>query len=215
MQNFFNSDFQAYNVMEIDVDVAIIDELLPVLDGVYKNPEFYIEDPGWNSDIKWISPNTFEYFVLFKEKFDRLNITKYVEQYLDCDVSPRLYMGFFVTRSQCTGPNFHFDWINTNNNAFTFLSPISKEDHNIGLIYKRVDGTIGEYFYRRGKALLFGEKFSHSTRPGKSNNQASLLSFEFGSDKMDHWEQMSQTVATQGNLCRRPDGSFLFNSMNY
>jgi len=36
-----------------------------------------------------------------------------------------------------------------------------------------------------------------------------LLSFTFGTDKMDHWERIARTGAYQGNLVRRPDGSFI------
>lgn len=214
MGHFFNTDFQAFNVLEVDVDESIINEFLPILSDVYENNEFCIEDPGWPSDIKWISPNNLKYFEVFKEKFDRLNVVKHVERFLDFEVAPRLYMAFFVTRSFCREPYFHCDWTNTNNNAFTFLSPMVDEENGIGLIYRRIDGTIAEYNYRKGKALIFGDKFSHSTRPGSVKTTSGLLSFAFGSDKMTYWDQMSRTVASQGNLCRRPDGSFIFSRIN-
>ena len=59
-----------------------------------------------------------------------------------------------------------------------------------------------------GEAIIFGDNFSHSTKPGRSTKPVILLSFTFGTDKMEHWEKIFRTAGYQSKLVCRPDGEF-------
>jgi hypothetical protein len=206
---FHNHDLDALNVLEVDVDLRVIARLEPFLGTHQTSSDFYRLQPPWASDIEWISPNTLAMFRVFREVFDDLNVAATVEPLLDIAEAPRLYSGFFVSRSRCAAPNFHEDWIDTLHQAFTLITPIQLGDPPTGLLYKRVDGSESRYPYQRGKALIFGDKFIHSTEPGCCAPPVVLLSFTFGTDRMRYWDRIARTGAYQGNLVRRPDGTFL------
>jgi hypothetical protein len=77
------------------------------------------------------------------------------------------------------------------------------------MLYKKLNGTIAEYDYTIGEALIFGDHFIHSTKPGASDEPVVLLSFTFGTDKMEHWDKILHTAGYQSNLIRQPDGEFV------
>jgi hypothetical protein len=206
MKHFFNPELQAPNVLKVPVDVEIVRELLPWWEGSRRG--LHTRSPEWQSDVKWVSAGTKRDFDRFRIIFDRLRIASHVEPYLDLDRDVRLYSGFFVSRSRCTEPNFHLDWRDTNNEAFTLLTPLTENSAGFGLLYKKDDGTIGEYEYKLGEALIIGDSFIHSTKPGASAEPVVLLSFTFGSDRMEHWPSIARTAARQGILVCRPDGIF-------
>lgn len=206
MKHFFNPELQAPNVLKVPVAIEIARELLPWFEGSRRG--LHSRAPQWQSDVKWVSARTRRDFDRFRSVFDRLGIAKHVEQYLDLDRGVRLYSGFFVSRSRCAEPDFHLDWRDTNNEAFTLLTPLTENSAGFGLLYRKSDGTIGEYEYKLGEALIIGDNFIHSTKPGVSQEPVVLLSFTFGSDKMEHWPSIARTAARQGILVCRPDGSF-------
>jgi hypothetical protein len=127
---------------------------------------------------------------------------------LDLADKVRLYNSFLIIRSRCTEPDFHFDWRDANNEAFTLMTPLTDNFSGFGMLYKRLDGSTGEYEYKRGEALIFGDDFLHSTKPGVSDEPVVLLCFNFGTDKMEHWPSIQRTAARQGLLVCRPDGQF-------
>lgn len=206
MKQFFNRELQAPNVLKVPIDFRIARELLPLWEG--SRAKLYSKVPAWKSDVQWLSARNERDFARFQSIFDRLGIAAHVEPYLDLDRGVRLYSGFFVVRTRCAEPDFHLDWRDTNNEAFTLLTPLSENAAGFGLLYKKTDGSIGEYEYKLGEALVLGDDFVHSTKPGTSEEPVVLLSFTFGSDKMEHWPSISRTAARQGMLVRRPDGSF-------
>lgn len=208
MIQFHNPELNAPNVMEFDVDPAIVADFAPL---AYEQPagEFAVERPAWSSDMAWISPNTINAFRFFQTRFHRLGIAERMAQYLDIDQTVRMFSGFLVSRSRCENPDWHYDWIDTNNEAFTFLTPIYETPPDFGLIYRRNDDTAGIYHYRPGKGIVFGDGFTHSTMPGHSDPPVVLLCFTFGTDKMEHWPAIERTSGTQGNLIRLPDGRFI------
>ena len=208
MKQFINVDLMAPNVLRVSVDLGTNSSLLQICSDKLDSRNFAQVSPDWDSDIRWVSARSPEAFSAFQSEFDRLGIAAHVEPYLDLDKAVRLFSGFLVERSFCRGPNFHLDWINTNNEAFTFLTPLTGNSDGFGLLYKRIDGTTGEYAYKIGEALIIGDGFVHSTKPGRSTEPVVLLSFTFGTDKMEHWKKIARTAANQGELTRRPDGAF-------
>jgi hypothetical protein len=164
--------------------------------------------PQWDSDMEWLSPATPEMHARFDAAFRKTGIGDSFRQYVDVEKDVRLYAGFLVVRSSCTATNFHVDWDQANNEAFTLLTPISDNGGDFGLLFRRLTGEIAEYSYKRGEAIVFGDKFWHSTKPGKSSEPVVLLCFEFGTDKMEHWESISRTIGHQAAYLCRPDGKF-------
>ena len=204
VKHFLNEELQAPNVLKVAIDPAVARELLPMLE----RRRLYSKAPAWRSDVKWLSARTERDFARFQSVFERLDIARHVEPYLDLDRAVRLYSGFFVVRTRCAEPDFHLDWRDANNEAFTLLTPLTENSEGFGLLYKRTDGSIGEYEYKLGEGLIVGDNFVHSTKPGASAEPVILLSFTFGSDKMEHWQNISRTAARQGLLVCRPDGTF-------
>lgn len=207
MKQFVNFDLGALNVLTIPVDREIVAEFAPLARGPCPEPDYAVVRPNWNSDMQWVSANTPETFALFQSAFDRLGIAAHVRQYLELESEPRLYNGFLLLRSSCSDTNFHVDW-NTGNQAFTFITPLDERSAGFGLVYEKVTGTIGEYDYRPGEGVMFGDNFLHSTKPGSSDEPVALLCFQFGTDKMDRWDKILETAGYQSLFIQQPDGRF-------
>jgi hypothetical protein len=206
MRHFINQELFALNVTTFPVDTAIIDEFADYrrLPGKHSSIS-----PPWKSDMEWLSAADEELFEVFQSAFDRLGVADHLAPYLDIEREVRLYAGFLVIRSRCEEPSFHRDWIDANNEGFTLLTPVSANASDFGLLYHKLNGEIGDYDYRRGEAIAFGDNFVHSTKPGKSDDPVVLLCFEFGTDKMEHWPRLYPTVGYQLTHIRQPDGRFV------
>lgn len=205
MKHFLNREMLAPDVMTVGIDLGIARELMPLLDEPHR---LCSTSPPWQSDVSWLTPKTEADFALFQSAFDRLGVATHVQPYLDLSERVRLYGAHFVSRRRCSEPDFHLDWVDTNNEAFTLLTPLTDNAVGFGLLYKRLDGTVGEYDYKLGEALILGDNFVHSTKPGSSEKPVVLLSFTFGTDRMEHWPSIAKTAARQGGIVRRPDGVF-------
>ena len=208
MKQFINRELLAPNVLTANIDAGIVDRFRPLAEEPVDGTRFADVHPPWASDIRWVSPLTEAGFEPFDAAFDELGIESLVRDYVDVADQVRLFAGFVVIRSRCERPDFHCDWLSANNEGFTLLTPIAAGTDQFGMIYERLDGTQASYEYRRGQAIIFGDHFSHSTMPGRSENPVALLCFNFGTDKMEHWPRLQRTTAYQGELVRRPDGEF-------
>lgn len=209
MKHFVNNEFSAPNVITVPFDPALLEGLRATIQKPLSKSDYTVVSPPWASDIKWISPNSIQSYKFFLAIFESLGIAQHVKSFVDFDKLIRMYTGFLVVRSQCTEANYHVDWRAADNNAFTLISPLSDNARGFGLLYKTVDGRVAEYDYRVGEAVIFGDKFLHSTKPGQSEKPVILLSFTFGTDKMAHWPKIWESIGTQSNLVRLPDGTFL------
>lgn len=210
MKHFLNSELLAPNVMTVPIDRHIVAEFAR-LDIASDDYEHVVPSEKWESDIRWHSAANRRGFDVFQSAFDRLNVADHVTRYIDVEDRVRLYAGFLVERSQCASPYFHEDWINANNNAFTLLTPVIGNDADPGLVYRRLDGSEGQYRYREGEAIIFGDGFEHATAAGRTEVPVTLLCFEFGTDKMEHWRNIKRTIGHQARLLQLPDGSFVRN----
>jgi len=207
VKHFLSRELLAPNVWTFPVARDIVERFSDpaALPGKYST----VRPSQWLSDIKWISAADEEAFDVFESAFDDLEIAARGEAYLDLDRKVRLYAGFLVVRSRCSEPEFHVDWLNANNEAFTCLTPVSANGGPFGLLYKRLTGEVGEYEYSLGEAIAFGDNFVHSTKPGRSDEPVVLLSFVYGTDKMEHWPKIYPTVGRQVTHVRQPDGRFV------
>ena len=192
--------------LKIKFDFNLIKGLI---EEIYKD-DLHTASPSWNSDIKWISNNSFRSYGVFNECFNKLQLARIFQQFVEHEKKIILYSGFFVSRSTCSEFTFHHDWIKTSqNNAFTLITPLIHPKDGINLIYKDIDGKNQKYKYQVGKAIVFGGDFIHSTDIGTSTSPSVLLSMTFGTDKMNLWEPISKTALQQGNLVRLPNGNFI------
>ena len=65
--------------------------------------------------------------------------------------------------------------------------------------YKDKNGKMQQYKYQKNKAVVFGS-LSHSSDIAVLNEAAEaevLFSFTFGSDKMEHWKNIYESMQTQ------------------
>lgn len=74
--------------------------------------------------------------------------------------------------------------------------------------YRKRDGSIGEYEYKTGEAIIFGD---HScTRQSRGSRRARSCSVVHVRHRQARaWEKIARTAGQQGNLMRLPDGKFL------
>lgn len=212
--------FLAPNVMEIDCDMgafAPATELLPYIQPVETDRaaitlasglqfNTLAMSPLWASDILWISQDDLPTYQFFDAMFRASGIGEQVAHRIDYDRKLRLYSGFFVTRSRCERTDFHVDWVEANNDAFTFLMPLTNNCSQMGLTYLNVRGGMVDYAYKMGKGLVFGDHFQHATSPGQTDERCVLLCFTFGTDRMGNWPRIAETAAAQGRVHCRPDG---------
>jgi hypothetical protein len=209
MKHFLNREMLAANVKTFPVDPAIVAEFADPARLPGRLISVAPKRDKWHSDIEWISPDDEEGFAVFESAFERLGIPEQAAPYLDLDQEVRLYFGFLVVRSRCTEPYFHHDWRGLNNEAFTFMAPVSANASGFGLLYKKLTGETAEYEYRPDEGIMFGDNFEHSTKPGAADEPVILLSFEFGSDKMEYWPGIYDRLRKQATLLRQSDGDFV------
>lgn len=209
MRQFVNPALNAPNAKTIPVAPGIVSEFADPGRLPGKLISVAPDRSEWNSDIEWISPDDEDGVAPFQSAFERLGIPEQAAPFLDIEKEVRLYIGFLVVRSRCAKPYFHTDWRQLNNEAFTVLTPVTANADNFGLLYGRLDGEVGNYEYRQGEAIMFGDDFVHSTRPGRSEQPVTLLCFQFGSDKMEYWPRIYAQLETQATQVRRPDGVFI------
>ena len=138
----------------------------------------------------------------------------------------------FLWCALCERPNFHVDYVAAC--GCNALTPITLEDFDeteaFQLLYNEASEameaaeateaagatTTRRYVYRRGKALVFGSGFRHSTEPGRSRDPSrphAYLSFTFGTDRPEHWPMISQTIDSQSRVLARPDGALVLSAL--
>lgn len=205
MKHFLDREWLAPNVMRVAVDPAIPASFADLAAEPVAAP-YHVERPAWSSDIRWISAAEESSFARFQAAFDALGVARHVADYVAVDRAIRLYQGFVVARSLCREPDFHVDWDATGNQAFTLITPIGAPKPGFGLLFKTLTGETRSYDYREGEAVIFGDQFLHSTQPGRSDEPMALLSFTFGTDRMEDWPAIRKTAGFQGGKVRRPDG---------
>lgn len=209
MKHFINHDLLAPNVLTVPVDEDIVGEFRELARCVDPGSDYCRVTP-WSAinDICWISAASPRAFRTFQSAYERLDVARHVREYLDLEHEVRFYTGFLHTRSICKEANLHVDWIRTNNEGFTLITPVCGWSGDTKLLYRKLTGEVSEYAYKPGEAIIFGDHFIHSTPPGVCSPPLTLLVFNFGTDKMEHWGKLLRTQGRQCPLVQRPDGQF-------
>jgi len=155
--------------------------------------------------LLWISSDDEETYALFNAFFEALAIDSTVKSLADCDSRLVVYCGFFVVGNHAPATNWHVDYFE-DTKAFTLITPLFQcSDSPGGLLYLDATGWPRVYRCRLGEAILFGERFVHSTQPYPlKSRERVLVSITFGTDKMSHWPAIERTIGSQSRLLRLP-----------
>ena len=63
------------------------------------------------------------------------------------------------------------------------------------------------YQYKMNEAVIFGDGFEHATEPySRTDSLRVMLSFTFGTDKIEYWDTLKQTIGEQSNYMILPCG---------
>jgi len=219
---FLNPAMLTLNTFEIAIPQQVIDDLRPFareaqametpreVFTLSNGVRLYSELPGnWASDIRWLSHADEPSYRWFEAIYDRIGLAAMVAPFVPHDETIRLYAGFLVTRRRCDALDMHSDWATEANHAFTLMAPLTENAGEMGMTFENLRGEQRELQYRLGKGLVFGTRFPHSTSVGQLPERSVFLCFNFGTDRMDHWQELGATTGTQGNFFRQPDGSFV------
>jgi len=229
-----NKEFKAYNVFELDIDykraynilsdqineINTTDELGIKNEGIYlKNLSLplFSYSPGWNGDISWISAGSKDSFDLFDNCFDSLCIAEKTQDAIKTNEPIIMYSGYLVVRSYGTESYYHCDYNDTGVDALTLITPL-QFDEQLGkghLLFKDVFDKENKYRYQKGKAIIFGSDFLHSTEPFDSQNKFIFLCFTYGSRDLSKWQSIKKTASRQGIAYRHPSGEIIINNKEY
>lgn len=168
--------------------------------------KFFVTSYG-AAPLLWVSSNDAATYGVFKRAFDSLGIADEVKQLVDYQSDITMYCGFYVVGKHLPTEVWHVDY-RPGANAYTLLTPLFELAPGQGnLLYRDIDGVPNEYSYRLGEGIIVGEYFDHSTEPYKQTSSLRvLLSLTFGTDKLDYWEALSQTIAGQSQYVILPCG---------
>jgi hypothetical protein len=209
VKHFLNPELLAPNVLTVPVDMHIVREFEELARTEEPGDDYRRLNPWPFSDMCWVTAATETAFRKYEDAYRRLDVARHVRDYLDIDRDVAFYTGFLHTRTEAKEANFHVDWQLTNNEAFTLLTPVSGFEAGQKLLYKKLNGEVAEYAYKAGEAIIFGDLFQHSSPPGRAAVPFTLLAFNFGTDKMEHWDKILRTQGRQCPLVQCPDGEFM------
>jgi hypothetical protein len=156
--------------------------------------------------LLWFSNNDAETYAVFRRFFEALAVASEVRKLVDCRQRVIMYCGFLVIGDRAPAAQWHNDYA-PGANAFTLITPLFELDSGHGhLLYKLEDQT-QRYQYSLNEAILFGEKTAHSTEPyAPSAKKRVLVSLTFGTDKLEYWPHLRESLETQAQYFMLPCG---------
>ncbi len=162
--------------------------------------------------LLWLSSNTDRTYAIYKRFLDGLGIEQEVKGLVDHDRNIVMYCGFLVVSDHSPGHSWHADY-RPGANAYSLLTPLFDLDPGHGdLLYKTASGAIETYSYGAGEAIMFGDHFQHCTEPYDNTGRLRVLvTVQFGTDRIRHWEVLRQTIESQSEYLVLPCGHRLGN----
>jgi hypothetical protein len=168
--------------------------------------EYFLSSYGANP-LLWLSCNTDHTYRIYRNFFDKTGIAEDVKKLVDYENDIRVYCGFLVIGNKSSSPLWHVDY-DPGANGYTLITPlfdIEKEHGN--LLYVNARQQPEKYFYKKNEAIIFGDRFLHTTEPyPESDKLRVLLSLTFGTDKIMYWPILRRTIATQSKYLILPCG---------
>jgi hypothetical protein len=159
------------------------------------------------SPLLWVSNNDMRTYDVFRKFFGSLAITEDVKELVNYKKDIVLYSGFFVISDHLDREIWHVDY-HKGANAYTLITPLYDlhKDHG-NLLYKDKDSNIHKYTYKLNEAIIFGDEFHHTTESyGPAGEVRVLLSLTFGTDMLDYWSILKETIGTQSEFFILPCG---------
>lgn len=168
--------------------------------------QFHVTSYG-TAPLLWISNNNAHTYQIFRSFMDDLNIMDEIKELVDFDNGIEVYCGFFVVGKYMDRETWHKDY-HDGANAYTLITPLFELEPCHGqLLYKDTSSAIKTYQYKMNEAIVFGEGFEHTTQPyTASDGLRVMLSFTFGTDKIEHWDTLRETIGEQSNYMILPCG---------
>ncbi len=125
----------------------------------------------------------------------------------DYDEQIQVYCGFFVVGKGMDRETWHKDY-RDGANAYTLITPLFELDQSHGdLMYKDQSSNTRIYQYKMSEAIIFGDGFEHATQPYARTEQLRvMLSLTFGTDKIEYWDILKETIGDQSNYMILPCG---------
>lgn len=155
----------------------------------------------------WLSSNDAATFEIYRRFFDALNICDDLKKLVDHDDQIVMYCGFLVVGDRAPETTWHDDY-EQGANGYTLITPLYELDEEHGnLLYQDQQGDVERYDYKVGEAIIFGDNFTHSTEAyGAATDKRVLVSLTFGTDKMEYWDILKDTIGDQSDYFVLPCG---------
>jgi hypothetical protein len=168
--------------------------------------KFHVTSYG-TAPLLWVSNNNTHTYNIFKSFMTELDVMDEIKELLDFDNNIEVYCGFFVVGNKMDRPTWHKDFCD-GANAYTLITPLLELDDSHGnLMYKDVFSNNKTYEYKMNEAVIFGDGFEHATEPyAKTDKLRVMLSFTFGTDKIEYWDILKETIGEQSNYMTLPCG---------
>jgi len=168
--------------------------------------QFYVNSYG-TAPLLWISGNNSHTYHLFKSFMSELDIFDDIKELLDFDDHIVVYCGFFVVGKKMDRQTWHHDYCD-GANAYTLITPLFELDESHGdLMYKDASSVVKTYKYKMNEAVIFGDGFEHATQPYPETDKLRvMLSFTFGTDKVEYWDVLKETIGAQSDYMILPCG---------
>lgn len=144
---------------------------------------------------------------LFRNIFEALDIKDDVKQLVPYQNDITLYSGFFEISDHLDEEAWREDYYK-GAHAYTLITPLFGPSEGHGnLLYKDSDSNVHSYTFKPGEAIMFGDEFEHSSETyGHTDEVRVLLGLSFGTDKLDSWDILKQTMVTQTDFYMLPCG---------
>jgi hypothetical protein len=156
--------------------------------------------------LLWFSNNDARTYGLFRRFFEALAIEDDIRKLVDCQQGIIMYCGFLVIGDRAPAAQWHSDYA-PNANAFTLITPLFELASDHGHLLYRLGGQTQRYQYTPGEAILFGDKTSHTTEPyAPSAQKRILVSLTFGTDKLEYWPHLRESLDSQAQYFMLPCG---------
>lgn len=168
--------------------------------------KFHITSYG-TAPLIWISNNNSHTYGIFKSFIEKLDIMDEIKTLVDFKDHIQVYCGFFVVGNRMDRETWHKDYFD-GANGYTLITPLLELETGHGdLMYKDLSANIKTYKYKMNEAVIFGEGFEHATQPyAQTENLRVMLSLTFGTDKIEHWDTLKETIGEQSNYMILPCG---------
>ncbi len=171
-----------------------------------EDQRFHITSYG-TAPLLWISNNNAHTYEIFKSFMDELDIMDDIKELVDFENKIEVYCGFFVVGKKMDRETWHNDF-QDGANGYTLITPLFELDESHGhLMYKDQAANTKTHQYKMSEAVVFGDGFEHATQPYPETDKLRvMLSFTFGTDKIEHWPVLRQTIGEQSNYMILPCG---------